>query len=228
MSGQEALESSLPSFSLSPRASKRGHYTVNSAFFTSSNVSAFLCLTDNTLIPHHFSPKWLSVSSLISLPQLPFCFFHTGLKLAFMMLLHQGEHQLTGWASMDLKTEARLLSMGCWLLSSPLSFILHRLWAPDCRQRTGVACPALSCLGPLCCLYIQFPPVPELWLYPHTSSYSITSQGSRRISNVSATFSAATLPSVIFLSPWRAIIHWLNEWLYSHQSVDNLRGRNHH
>ena len=66
--------------SLSHLSHLRGHQIVNSVSFTSSNVSAFLCLTDTTLVPiliishpnDYLSPHSSLCPSFLSV-------FHTGL-----------------------------------------------------------------------------------------------------------------------------------------------------
>ena len=171
--------SSLPSFSLSPRASKGAL----DCRFSLLHIFKCICLSLShwhhlSTNPHHFSPKWLSFFSLISLPQLPLCFPHWAWELAFMMLLHQGEHQLTGWLPMALKTEARLLSMGCWLLSSPLQLHPSQTLSSwfQATLRFHLSCSVMSGSPLHLCIFCS--PVPELWLCPHHQFLFNNLQGS--------------------------------------------------
>lgn len=151
---------------------------------------AFLCLTDTTLVPTLIishpndcpSPHSSLCPSFLSV-------FHTGLEswLSWYSSIRENINWLAGFPwPWRQRPDSWAWDAGCWAHLS--SFILHRLWAPDSRQRSGFTCPAPSCLGPLCTFVYSVPLCLNFGSALTTNSYSITSRAPRRTSNISATF----------------------------------------
>lgn len=167
----------LPSFSLSPRASKGALYCrfsllhvlkcicLSMSHWQHLNTSSFLTQMIVCLLTHLSAPASFLFSTL-------------GLRVGFHDAPPPGRTSIDWLASMDLKTEARLLSMGCWLLSSPLQ--LHppqtlSSWF-QAKHRCRLSCSVMS--GSPLHLYIFSSPVPELWLCPHRQFLFNNLQGS--------------------------------------------------
>lgn len=117
-----------------------------------------------------------------------FLFSTLGLRISFHDAPPPGRISTDWLASMDLKTEARLLEHGMLVaeLTSPASSSTDsELLIPGNAQ---VSLVLLCHVWVPLHLYIFSSPVPELWPALTASSYSITSRAPRRISNASATF----------------------------------------
>ena len=152
---------SLPSFSLSPLASKGASDCQFSLLYIFKCIRLSLSHWHHlSTDPHHFSPKWLSVSSLISLPQLSFCFPHW----AFMMTV--GFHDappagrtLIDWlASHGLEDRGQTLQHGMLAaeLTSPASSSTDsELLIPGNTQESPVLLPHVWI--PSAPLYILLP-----------------------------------------------------------------------